>query len=214
MPFDDQARRDRRPRRRGARRDPVRPGVRRDRGRGLLRRGAGRAARRQEGLGRRELPLRSQGARATRDARRRATSSRPASCRWSRSTARRCPRPGSAPWSRPARSTRRRRCLGAPFMIEGRWWRATSAAARSASRPRTSFPTTPGRARARRLRRVRQRAPGGGQRRRAADVRDRARAADRGVPDRLRGRPLRAAPCGSLSSSGCAASGASRASRS
>ena len=35
-----------------------------------------------------------------------------------------------------------RHCLGAPFMVEGRSSRATSAAASSASRPPTSSPTT------------------------------------------------------------------------
>ena len=43
----------------------------------------------------------------------------------------------------------------------------------------------------RRLRRLGARPPGGGERGRAAHVRDRPRAAGRGVPDRLRRRPLR-----------------------
>ena len=47
------------------------------------------------------------------------------------------------------------------------------------------------------------------QRRRAADVPDRPRPARRGVPARLRRRPLRPASCGSSSSSACAARSAS-----
>ena len=42
----------------------------------------------------------------------RAASSRPASCRWWRSTARPSPRPGSGPWSPPATWRGARRCLG------------------------------------------------------------------------------------------------------
>ena len=62
-------------------------------------------------------------------------------CRWSRSTARPSPRPGSAPWSPPATWRSARRCLGAPFMVEGDGRHAaTSAAASSASRPPTIVP--------------------------------------------------------------------------
>ena len=87
------------------------------------------------------------------------------------------------------------RCLGAPFLLEGE---VVEGDERGAT---LGFPTAnivpdddfvvPG---PRRLRRVRERAPGGGQRRRSTDLRDRARAAGRGVPDRLRRRPLRADP--------------------
>ena len=63
----------------------------------------------------------------------------------------------------------------------------------------------------RRLRRLGARPPGGGERRGAPDLRDRPRPAGGGVPDRLRGRPLRRRRCGSRSWSGCGArSGSSR----
>ena len=56
--------------------------------------------------------------------------------------------------------------------------------------------------------------PGGRQRRRAADLRDRPRGAGRGVPDRLRRGPLRADAADRVHQPGCAANGGSRASRS
>ena len=91
------------------------------------------------------------------------------------------------------------RCLGAPFMVEGE-------VVEGDQRGRElGFPTAnlvpddrlvdP---RPRRLRGLRRRAPGGGQRGREADLRDRQGAADRGLPDRLRRGPLRAEPAGRL----------------
>ena len=52
----------------------------------------------EQGLGRRELPLRRQGQGRPGDARAPATSSRPGWCRWSRSTARPSPRRESGRW--------------------------------------------------------------------------------------------------------------------
>ena len=74
----------------------------------------------EQGLGRRELPLRRQGQGRPGDAARAAPSSRPGWCRWSRSTARPSPRPGSGPWSRPA-TWRARGTASAPRS----WSRAT-----------------------------------------------------------------------------------------
>ncbi len=87
------------------------------------------------------------------------------------------------------------RCLGAPFMVEGR-------VVEGDQRGRElGFPTAnlvpddrlvvPG---PRRLRGLRQRAPGGGQRRDTADLRDGQGPADRVVFDGLRRRPLRPEP--------------------
>ena len=61
----------------------------------------------------------------------------------------------------------------------------------------------------RRLRRLGARLPGRGERRRAADLRDRPRPARGGAPDRLRRATSTARRCGSPSSSGCAARSAS-----
>ena len=139
------------------------------------------------------------------------TASRPASCPWSRWTARPSPRPGSGGWSPPATSSTRCTASGAVH-ARGRGRDGRPARAGSwASRPRTSSPTTRWSCRARRLRRLRERPPGRGQRRGPADVRDRARPADRVLPDRLRRRPLRAEPAGRLRASACAARSASRA---
>ena len=69
-------------------------------------------------------------------------SSRPGSCRWSRSTARPSPRPGSGPWSRPVTWRRRGAASARRSWSRARWSAATSAAASSASRPPTSSPTT------------------------------------------------------------------------
>ena len=77
-----------------------------------------------------------------RDARRAATSSRRASSRWSRWMARPSPPRGCALWSPPGRSTPRCAASVPPSWSRGRWSRATSEAGSSASRPRTSCPTT------------------------------------------------------------------------
>ena len=165
----------------------------------FIERGADRAARRRAGLGRRELPLRRQGQGRPRDARR----------------ARRVRDPGRAagrgrrrdrlldPDPRADRRRRRRgaRCAAsAPRSCSrARSSRATGAAASSASRPPTSSPTTtwsiPGHGV---YAAFANGASGRGQRRRAADVRDRPRPADRGLPDRLRRRPLRPDAAGRL----------------
>ena len=188
MPFRGQARRDRGPRRRRAGRDPVRQGVLRDRGRGVLR------------------------AHPDRDARRRPRGSVGENFRFGRKargdaemlaerdefetrvvplvevTGRRFPR-------------RRIRALievgdledghalprrAVPVRGRGRR-RATSVAASSASRPRTSCPTTTRAPWPRRLRGLRERRCRRRPRRRAPDVRDRPRAPGRAPPDRLEG---------------------------
>ena len=156
-----QARRDRRARGRGARRDPLR---RRVRPRGaedfidhvLI-----------EGW----APLVAVGenfrfgakARATRRCSPPARSSRPASYPWSKSTARRSPRPGSGPWLPPAKWSARGTASG-PLS----WSRARSLQA--TARPRTRLPDGEHRPRRpprdpgpRHLRRFRQRRPGGRQ---------------------------------------------------
>ena len=87
--------------------------------RGVRGGGADRPAGRDRGLGGRELPLRQGGEGRRRASCARATSSRRASCRWSRSRARPSPRPTSAGWSRPARSRQAAEFLGGPFLLEG-----------------------------------------------------------------------------------------------
>ena len=140
--------------------------------------------------------------------------SRPAWCRWSRSTARSSPRATSGRSSWPARSSTPRASSA----------RRSSCAARSSSgdrRGRTlGFPTAnivpdealvcPGHGV------YAARADGGvrgGQRRRAADVRHRRARAGRGLPARPRRRPVRPDAEASTSSRGCAASGGSTRSR-
>ena len=163
---------------------------------GVLQRGPGRAAGRRAGLGRGELPLRREGE----------------------------GRPGDAPQPRGVRdrgralvevdgetvsSTRIRalvaagdmegamHCLGAPFLVEG-------TVVEGDKRGRTlGFPTAnvvpdeeyvcPGHGV---YAAFANGSPGGGERRRAADVRDRPRPADRGVSDRPRRGPLRAHAAG------------------
>ena len=99
-------------------------------------------------------------------------------CRWSRWTARSSPRPGSARWSRPGEVESATSCLGAPFLLEGTVVEGDGRGrdARLPDRQPGARRTTWS-ARARGLRRVRQRPAGGGQRRRAAHLRDGARAA-------------------------------------
>ena len=132
---------------------------------------------RRAGLRGGELPLRRQGEGRPARCSPRARSSRREWCRWSRSTARSSPRAGSARWSPRARSRSRNRCLGAPFLLEG-------PVVEGDGRGRTlGFPTAnlvpagrSGRPRARRVCGVRQRPARGRERRRPADLRDRARA--------------------------------------
>ena len=96
----------------------------------------------RQSLGGRELPLRRQRPRGRRRCSPSARSSRPASCPWSRSTARRSPRAGFGPWSPPERSMRRCGAWGPRSWSRARSSRAIAAAASSASPRRTSFPTT------------------------------------------------------------------------
>ena len=162
---------------RRAGRDPLRPRVRPAQRRGIHRASPGRAARRRAGLGRRELPLRRQGARATR--------------RCSRSHAEFETRvvPLVEVDGETVSSTRiralvaagdmegARHCLGAPFMVEGEVVERRPARPRARLPDRQHRPRRPPRdPRPRRLRGLRRRRPGGGQRRRAPDLRDRPRA--------------------------------------
>ena len=198
------------PRGRGAGRHPLRRGVRPPQRRGLHRARPDREARRRAGLGRRELPLRRQGARATR----RCCAARP---EFETRVVPLVEVDGETVSSTRIRALvaagdmeGARHCLGAPFMVEGE-------VVNGDQRGRElGFPTAnivpddrlvdP---RPRRLRGLRQRRPGRRQRRRPADLRDRPRRPDRDLPDRPRRRPLRHRPCGSPSSSGCAARSAS-----
>ena len=90
---------------------------------------------------------------------------------------------------------------------------ATRAAARSGSRPRTCGRPAAARPRVRHLRGRRGRPPGGDLDRHQPALR-RRRAAHRGVPARLRGRPLRASGSSSSSGGACATRRSSRARRS
>ena len=144
------------------------------------------------GVGGRELPLRPPGRRAT-PAAARAASSRRAWRRWSRSRARSSPPATSAASWRPATWSTAAAFLGGPFRLAGpvvegdrrgrelgiptanlvpddalRGARATASTPAAGARP-----------------------PRGRQRRRAPHLRDRSRPADRGLPARLRRRPLR-----------------------
>ena len=137
-----QARRDRRPRGRGARRDPVRPRVRLAAGRGVHRGRPDRPPRRRARLGRRELPLRRQSEGRPGDARRppRVRDPGRAAGRGRRRDGLLDPDPGADR----GRGHGGRAALprGA---VHGRGrgrHTATSAAASSGSRPRTSSPTT------------------------------------------------------------------------
>ena len=124
-----------------------------------------------------------------------APSSRPGWCRWSRSTARPSPRPGSGRWSPPARWSGARRCLGAPFMVEGDGRQGRPARARARLPDRQHRPRRPPRdPRPRRLRGLRRRRSRRGQRRRPADLRERQGSPDRDLPDRPRGGSLRQDP--------------------
>ena len=92
-----------------------------------------------------------------------------------------------------------RHCLGAPFMVEGTVVHRRPARPRAGLPDRQHRPRRPPRdPRPRRLRGLRQRRPRGGQRRRAADLRERPRGADRDLPDRPRRRPLRHRAAGRL----------------
>ena len=170
-------------------------------GAGLRRRRARRRARRDARLGRRELPLRPQGAgrrraaarrRALRDARR-------ASC-W-RSTARSSPRATSAGSCSAARSSTPASLLGDPFTLAGEVVHGDERGRELGYPTANLVPDAALRdARPRRLRGARATTAasggraGGGQHRRAPDVRHRPRRAHRGLPAGLRRRPLRQPP--------------------
>ena len=85
----------------------------------LPRRDPGRAARREDGLGRRELPLRQEGARATRRLLAEQDAFETRVVPLVERTARRSPRPGSAPWSPPGRWRTHATSSARPFMVEG-----------------------------------------------------------------------------------------------
>ena len=155
-------------------------------------RGARRRARRRAGRDRRELPLRAQGAgRPAAARRRRALSDGRAPAAGGgrgdrllqphpRSGARRRGGPGRAAFSAPR------------FSCAARSSTATSAGASWAFRPPTSCPRRRSCAPATGCMRAWPNGSSGcRQHRRAPDVRDRPRRADRGVPDRLRRRPVR-----------------------
>ena len=167
----------------------------------------------------RELPLRPPRAGRHRAAGRPTAASRRASSRCWRSTARSSARATSAGSSLGGAVEYADRLLGAPFTVDGE-------VAHGDERGRDArLPDREPRAR-RRLRAARATASTPAGRRTAAGTWHAAavnvgvrpmfetgpRRADRGLPPRLRRRPLRRSRCGSSSSSGCAASGASRAS--
>ena len=108
----------------------------------------------------------------------------------------------------------RRASSARPFSCAARSCTATSAGASSAFRPPTWSPTrrscAPGHGVYACLAARTRAAAGGRQHRRAPDLRDRPRRADRGLPARLRGRPLRQRAAPGLPRAACAASGASR----
>ena len=188
----DQARRDRGPRRLGARRDPVRPRVLGDRGGGVLLADPDRDARRRGGCRSGRTSASGPGRAGTSRCFAGTTSSRPASSRWSRWTGRRSPRRGSGPRSPPATSSGRDALPRGAVPARGGGRR------RGSSRPRARLPDrehrSPRRARlsrARRLRGVRERASGRRQRRRQPHLRDRPRGACRDLHHRRRRRALR-----------------------
>ena len=186
-----QARCDRGPRGRRAGGDPVRRGLLDHRRRGVLPAGSSSTGWARAGPGGGELPLRQAGEGRPRDA------AQPPGVRDRGRAAGRGRRRDRLldPDPRPDRR-RRRRGRDAlpggavPARGDGGGGRQAGAHARLPDRergPRRGV-RLPG---PRRLRRVRRRGAGGGQRGRAPDLRDRARRADRVLPDRPQRRPLR-----------------------
>ena len=177
--------------------------------RGLHRARPDRDARRQAGLGRRELPLRRQGQGRPGDA--------DAREEFETRVVPLVEVDGETVSSTRIRALvaagdmeGARHCLGAPFMVEGE-------VVKGDQRGRElGFPTAnivpddrlaiPGHGV---YAAFADGVPGRGQRRHPADLRERPRGPDRDLPDRPRRRPLRPRPCGSPSSSGCGARSAS-----
>ena len=176
---------------RGADRDPVRRRLRQALGGRVRRRRARRRAGRHAGGDRRELPLRAQGAgRSAPARRRRALSDRRApAARGGRGDRLLEPHPGLVL----AGEVRRGQpAAGRPLSAERRGRARRRARTRARLPDRQPRPRGGARVpRARRLRVPRRRAPGGGEHRRAPDLQDRQGRADRGLPARLRRRPLR-----------------------
>ncbi len=201
-------------------RDPVRRRLRPALGGGVRRRRARRRARRHAAWRSARTSASGTRRRATRACCRPTGASRRPCTRCSRSTARSSPPATSAGSCWRASVAEANRLLGARFQLCGE-------VAHGDERGRElGFPTAnlvpdddfacPGHgvyaclATSRRRRSARRgRCRGGGLDRRAPDLPDRPRRADRGLPARLRRRPLRASRCASTSSRACAASAAS-----
>ncbi len=206
-----EGRADRRAGRAGADRDPLRRRLRRAQRAGVHRRGARRRARGACGSRSARTSASATARRATRSCWPPTGASRRSCTRCWRWTGRSSPPATSAVWCWPARWIRPTRLLGAPFQLRGE-------VVRGDERGRElGFPTAnlipeealvcPGHGIYACLAATGR--PGRRQHRRAPDLHHRPRRADRGVPARLRRRPLRQRAAPGLPRAACAASGAS-----